>query len=290
MDLCFSLKCTKNRDDDYHKRGGNFYTIPSYVTENYTLSCHTNNFNSLITLKNNGNHHYKSYKFEQAVHSYTKALSSFTQEKNNSNNSFEYSNGVVNDIDQNSKNNGHMKKNSNSIPIVNNSMTSIPSHISSPLATSSNVNIMINNKSTLKPVSENSSYHILKKKGEDEFIDEHHGDTSFNSSSPKSPDINPKTEFISHLENQYQAPSQTQNVEVQRKSKSKRHKNKNKNNKSNRQPTYTPHPKVKPSDVMILYTTLLANRSASYIRLKNFKNANADAERIIEIRPNWIKV
>jgi len=302
MDLCFSLKCTKNRDDDYSKRGGSFLSIPNYVTEDYILTCHTNNFNNLINLKNNGNRHYKAYKFEQAVHCYTKALAPFSKEKNlnginNSKNnlgdSFDLSNVVVgsslNEIDKN----GFLKKNSTGL---HNSMASIPSHISSPLATSSNINVMPSNKNSISgkqfPVSENSSYHILKKRSDDEysnamekFLDENRVDASFNSSSPKSPDINPKTDFINHLESQYQIPSSSQSAELRRKPKSK-----HRSSKLNHQSVYTPHPKIKSSDVMILYTTLLANRSASFIRLKNFKNANADAEHIIEIRPNWIKV
>jgi len=311
MDLCFSLKCTKNKDNDHQKRGGSFLNIPSYVTDDYILSCHTTNFNTLINLKNNGNRHYKAYKFEQAVHCYTKALASFSQEKNiNDNNdsknniadSFDLSNVVVNSsINEIKKNdykmNGHMKKNSIGTPVINNSMaSSIPSHISSPLATSSNVNIMLNNKNSINgkqfPISETSSYHILKKKGDDEYsnvleLGENRVDASFNSSSPKSPDINPKTDFINNLENQYQLPYQSRSTEVSsHKSKSKHN---HKGSKSSHQPVYVSRSKVKPSDVMILYSTLLANRSASFIRLKNYKQANSDAEHIIEIRPNWIK-
>jgi len=308
MDLCFSLKCTKNRDDHYRKRSGTFYSIPNYVTDDYILSCKTNNFNSLISLKNNGNQHYKSYKFEQAVHCYTKALASFSQEKNNNDinnsknnnsDSFELSNVVVNntlkDFDQ--SNNGYSKKNSSGYPVLNNSMASLPSHVSSPLVASSNINIVINKKNSInsRQVSESSSYHILKKRSDDEysnamerFLDGNRVDSSFNSSSPKSPDINPKTEFINKLEKQYQTPTQAQNPEIQNKSKIKYNKRR-RSSKSNHKPIYKPHPKVKASDVMILYTTLLANRSASYIRLKNYKNAMIDAEHIIEIRPNWIK-
>jgi len=301
MDLCFSLKCTKNRDDEYQTRGGNFYTIPNYVTDEYILSCNTNNFNSLINLKNNGNRHYKSYKFQQAVQCYTKALASFTQERNinnsriNGNDSFDLSNiGVnttINEIDQNKINNsvnGH-KKNSQSVPIMSSSIVSVPSHITSPLATSSNINVVSNSKnnSNLKqfPVSETSSYKIHKKVSDDEysnaiekfFEDNNRVEASFRSASQKSD------------ANAYQNQSINQNIDVRRhKSKNRSNKNKNKS-KSKHQPIYTPHPKVKSNDVMILYSTLLANRSASYIRLKDYSKANIDAEHIIEIRPNWIK-
>jgi len=299
MDLCFSLKCTKNKDDDYRKRDGSIYTIPNYVTDDYILSCRTNSFSSLINLKNSGNRHYKSYKFNQAVHCYTKALVSFTQEKNENNqgnksneSSFEFSNVIVssninlNDIEQNKVSNvqGHSKKNSTGVPRMSNS---IISHISSPLASSSNINFITNSKISNNnkqfPTSDASSYKILKIKGDDEYsnnFEENHMEVSFNSTSPKSPDINPKVEFINHVEAQYQ---DTQNVDSN-KSKDKRNK---KNTKT--QKVYIPHPKVKPTDVMVLYSTLLANRSASYIRLKQYKKANIDADRIIEIRPNWIK-
>jgi len=187
-----------------------------------------------------------------------------------------------------------IKKNSTGVPKMSNS---IISHISSPLATSSNINIITNSKISNNnnkqfPASDASSYKILKIKGDDEYsnnledkyFEENHMEVSFNSTSPKSPDINPKVEFINHVEAQYQ-DTNSQNVESNNhKSKDKRHK---KNAKAPK--VYIPHPKVKPTDVMVLYSTLLANRSASYIRLKQYKKANADADRIIEIRPNWIK-
>ncbi|ORX47586.1 hypothetical protein BCR36DRAFT_584681 [Piromyces finnis] len=297
MDLCFSLKCTKSRDDDYKTRSGNLYTIPNYVTDDYILSCHTNNFNTLINLKNNGNRHYKSYKFHQAVQCYTKALASFRQEKNinhsknNDSDSFDLSNvGInttINEIDQNKVNSvvkGH-KKNSQSIPTMSSSIISVPSHITSPLASSNNINIVSNSKNNVNvkqfPVSETSSYKIQRKISDDEYsnalekyFEENNGmEASFSSTIQRSDS------------NIYQNQMSNQAVDLHR----RKPKNKNHKNNSKPQPIYAPHPKVKSNDVMILYSTLLANRSASYIRLKDYNKANIDAEYIIGIRPNWIK-
>jgi len=233
MDLCFSLKCTKNRDDDYQARGGNFYTIPNYVTDDYILSCHTNNFNSLINLKNNGNRHYKSYKFQQAVQCYTKALSSFTQERNidnskiNGSDSFDLSNiglnTTINEIDQNKVNSivGGHKKNNQSVPLMSSSIVSVPSHVTSPLATSSNINVVSNTKNNANikqfPVSETSSYKIYRKKSDDEysnaiekyFEDNNKMEASFRSASQKS-DVNA-----------YQTQSTNQSIDVHRRKSKK---------------------------------------------------------------------
>lgn len=120
MDLCFSFKCTKGttKHNRMRSRGGNEqgkthqnYRLPSYITENYILTCSPNqtnttntssnsnskersvsassaysipaNFNpvaffdGLVALKNAGNRQYQHYKFNQAIVCYSKALAHF---------------------------------------------------------------------------------------------------------------------------------------------------------------------------------------------------------------------